>query len=116
MEQPHDVLAHQRLAAREPELPHALGDEGGAQAVQLLQREQVGPRQERHVLGHAIDAAEIAAVRDRYPQIGYVPAEGIHHGAAADGQRGGGNLEGHVRRPEILFGCFPLYGVKLAQL
>ena len=35
--------AHQRLAAGQAQLAHALGDEGGAQPVELLEREQVAP-------------------------------------------------------------------------
>ena len=76
-EQRHDVAPHQRLAAGQPQLAHALGDEGRAQPVEFLQRQQVGLRQERHVLGHAIDAAEIAAVGHRHPQIGDGPGERV---------------------------------------
>src|SRR6185437_11287711 len=35
---------------------------------------------ERHVLGHAVDAAEVAAVGDRDAQIADMPAERIDHG------------------------------------
>jgi hypothetical protein len=66
----HDAAPDQRLAAGEAQLAHALGDEGGAQAVEFLQREHVGLRQERHILGHAVHAAEIAAIGDRHSQIG----------------------------------------------
>src|SRR5262249_55510555 len=45
--------------------------------VELLEREQVALGQERHVLGHAIDAAEIAAVRDRDAQIGDAAPERV---------------------------------------
>ena len=69
-EQRHDPAPHQRLAAGQPQLAHALGDEGAAQPVELLERQQVGLRQERHVLRHAVDAAEIAAVGHRDAQIG----------------------------------------------
>ena len=66
----HDAAPDQRLAAGQPQLAHAARDEGAAQPVELLQREQVRLRQEVHVLGHAIDAAEVAAVRHRHAQIG----------------------------------------------
>ena len=79
-EQPQDVLAHQRLAAGDAQLAHALGDERRAQTVELLQREQVLLGQEGHVLRHAIGAAEIAAIGDGHAQIGHVPAEGVDHG------------------------------------
>ena len=68
--QRHDAAPHQRLAAGQAQLAHALGDERAAQPVEFLQAEQVGLRQERHVLRHAIDAAEIAAVGHRNAQIG----------------------------------------------
>jgi len=48
------------------ELAHALGDEGRAQPVELFERQQVGLGQEGHVLRHAVDAAEIAAVGHRH--------------------------------------------------
>ncbi len=73
----HDVAAHQRLATGEPQLAHPARHEGRAQAVQLLQAENVLLGQEGHVLGHAIDAAEIAAVGHRDAQIGDRPAEAV---------------------------------------
>jgi DUF971 family protein len=44
-------------------------DEGGAQPVELLERQHFPLGQEGHVLGHAVDAAEVAAVGHRYAQI-----------------------------------------------
>ena len=76
-DQRHDVLADQRLAAGEPELAHAAGDEGRAEPVELLERQHVLLRQEGHVLRHAIDAAEVAAVGHRHAQIGDRPAERV---------------------------------------
>lgn len=52
----HDVLTHQRLPAGEPQLAHALGNEGGTEALEFLQRQQVLLRQEGHVFRHAIGA------------------------------------------------------------
>ena len=69
-EQRHDAAAHQRLAAGQAQLADALGDEGAAQPVEFLQAQEVGLGQEGHVLRHAIDAAEIAAVGHRHAQIG----------------------------------------------
>jgi len=77
--QEHDVLAHQRLAAGEPQLAHALGDEGGTEPVQFFERQQILLRQEGHVFRHAIGAAEIAAIGDRHAQIGNRPTEGVDH-------------------------------------
>ena len=56
-----------------------LRDEGARQPVEFLQVSS-SARQERHVLGHAIDAAEIAAIGDRDPQIGDGAAEGVDQG------------------------------------
>ena len=52
-------------------------DEGRAEPVEFLERQQVLLGQEGHVLGHAIDAAEVAAVGDRHAQIGDRPAERV---------------------------------------
>ena len=78
-EQEHDVLAHQGFAAGEAQLLHALADEGAAQPVQLLERQDLRLRQERHVLRHAIDAAEIAPVGDGDAQVADMAAERIDH-------------------------------------
>ena len=80
--QSHNALAHQRLAAREAELPYALVNKGTAHPVELFQREQVAFGQKRHVLGHAIDAAEVAAVRHRDAQIADMPAKRVNQGSA----------------------------------
>ena len=68
-DQAHDIAADQRLAAGQAQLAHPHIDEGTAQPVQLLQRQHVLLRQEGHVLRHAIDAAQIAAVSDGNPEI-----------------------------------------------
>ena len=59
------------------QLAHAARHEGRAQPVELLQAEHVLLGQEGHVLGHAVDAAEIAAVGHRDAQIGDLPAEPV---------------------------------------
>ena len=69
-EKAHDAATDQRLSSGDTQLAHAQADEGGGQAVKLLQRQEVGLGQELHVFRHAIDASEIAAVGDRHPQIG----------------------------------------------
>ena len=76
------VAPHQRLAAGDADLVGAQPDEGGAEPVQLLQRQQVPLRQERHVLRHAVDAAKVAAVGDRNAEVGDGPAERIDHGVS----------------------------------
>ncbi len=65
-----EIAAQQRLAARDPELAHAQVDEDARDALDLLEREQLAPRQEavlvpEDLLRHAVDAAEVAAVGDR---------------------------------------------------
>jgi hypothetical protein len=68
--QRHDAAPHQRLATGKAQFAHAARDEGAAQPVEFLECEQVRLGQEVHVLGHAVDAAEIAAIRHRHAQIG----------------------------------------------
>jgi hypothetical protein len=77
--QRHHVAADQRFAAGEAQFAHALGDEGRAQPVEFLERQQVGLGQECHVFRHAIEAAQIAAIRDRHAQITDGPAERVGH-------------------------------------
>ena len=81
--QAHHVLAHQRLAAGQPELAHPHPHEGAAQPVQLLQGQDLRLGQEGHVFRHAIDAAEVAAVRHRDPKVGDGPPEGVDDGRLA---------------------------------
>jgi len=78
-DQRHHVASDQRFAAGQPQFPHTLGDEGRAKPVELFEREQVGLGQECHVFRHAIEAAQIAAVGDRNPQITDGPAEWVGH-------------------------------------
>src|SRR5690606_37899787 len=75
----HDVLAHQRLAACQPQLPHTLFDENRTQPVELFEAQQILLWQECHVFRHAVHAAEIAAVGDRHAQIGDGTPEGVDH-------------------------------------
>ena len=62
-------------------------DEGRAEPVEFLERQHVLLRQERHVLRHAIDAAEVAAVGHRDAQIGDRPAERVDQRGAERGIR-----------------------------
>ena len=78
----YDAAPHQRLAAREAELAHALGDEHAAEPVELFKAQKIDLWQERHVLRHAIDAAEIAAVRHRHAQIRDRAREGVDQRSA----------------------------------
>ena len=65
-----------------------LRDEGGAEAVELLERQEVALGQEGHVLGHAVDAAEVAAVGHRDAQIGDRAAERVDERRARRGAVG----------------------------
>ena len=86
---------------------HAQADEGRAEAVELLERQEVRLGQEGHVLGHAVDAAEVAAVGDRDAQVGDRAGEGVdklqRHGEkvwrAAPALQGGSAREGGADEP-----------------
>src|SRR5690554_2243625 len=73
--------------AGEADLLHAQLDEGAAEGDHLLQGEHLGPGQEGHLLGHAVDAAEVAAVGDREPQVADGAAEAVDQGGSG-GHRG----------------------------
>ncbi len=88
-DQRHDALAHQRLAAGQPQLLDALLNENRADPVQLLDGQQVLLRQECHVFGHAIDTAEIAAVGHRHAEIGNAAPKRIDKAALAGSGDGG---------------------------
>ena len=76
-DQRHDVLAHQRFAAGEAQAADAARNEGGAQAIKLVEAQNLAFRQERLIFRHAIDAAEIAAIGHGHAQIGDRAGEGI---------------------------------------
>jgi len=84
-DQAHHIAPDQRLAARDADAVHTLGDERSTQPLQLLERQQFRLGQKGHVLRHAIDAAEVAAVRHGDAQIGDVPAEWIDHAGTLAG-------------------------------
>ena len=98
--QRHHVAADQRLAAGQAQLSHALGYEGRAEPVEFLEREQIGLGEKCHVFRHAIKTPQIAAIRDRYPQIADGPAKRVGHRAR---QRGGRTRQrsSHFNRPCI---------------
>ena len=78
-EEGHDVAADQRLTAGQAELLDAEPDEGAAHPVELFEGQELGFRQKRHLFRHAIDAAEVAAVGDRYAQIGDGSSKRVDH-------------------------------------
>jgi len=69
----------QRLAAREPDRPHPVAlHEKASQAVDLLEPEDVLAGEPAQPLrGHAVDAAEVAAIGHRDPEVVGDPAVGI---------------------------------------
>ncbi len=68
--QAHHIAPHERLASGETYLRRAAPHEGRAQPIELLEREKIALRQEAHLLIHAVDAAQIAAISHRDAQIG----------------------------------------------
>ena len=79
------VAAQQRLAAGQAQLAHAERAEDARQPGDLLEGEQLGPRQEREVAAvdlarHAVRAAEIAPVGDRDAQVVDRPAQRVDDG------------------------------------
>ena len=109
----HDPFAHERLAAGDAQFFDTEPDESRGQPVQLFERQQFFLRQKGHVLCHAIDAAEIAPIGNRYPQIGDGPCKRINqrgrflgnvrvagriHGLAPPLDRLGPVRAGHKRR------------------
>jgi len=83
--QRHDPAPHQRLAAvsrtSHPLLTKAEQSRSSSSSVSR------SPWQERHMLRHAIDAAEVAPVRHRHAQIGDGAANGSTSGAKTAGGR-----------------------------
>ena len=77
-DQSHDVSAGEGLAAGEAEAPHAFAYEGDAQALEFLKAQDFLFRQEGHVFGHAVRAAEVAPVGYRDAEVGYRASEGVN--------------------------------------
>ena len=80
-----DALAHQRLAARQPDLHGAKLDEDTHQPHDLLERQQLFARQEAVALpeylgGHTVRAPEVAAVRHGDADIPQRPVECVLYG------------------------------------
>src|ERR1700683_60004 len=74
----HDIGAQQRLASGQAELVKADADRGARDHLVFGGLNQLGIRQEAQPLQrHAVDASEVAAVRDRHPQVIDFAIEGI---------------------------------------
>jgi hypothetical protein len=74
-----DAAADQRLASRQADgADAALLHQQPGKAADLLEAQHVLAREPGQALsGHAVDTAEVAAVRDRDPQVVGHPAEGV---------------------------------------
>ena len=82
-DQPLDSSAQQRLAAGEANLFHAVAAEDLRQTHDLLEGQHFVVRQKlilavEHFLGHAVGAAEIAAIGDRNAQVAQAAAASVH--------------------------------------
>jgi hypothetical protein len=78
--QPVQIVAHQRLAAGEPDLAHAQAREHVHHGRKFLEGQQFRTRQPGvFLLRHAVEAAQVAAVGDRDAQALKGPAESVTH-------------------------------------
>ena len=80
LNQVHHIAAHQRLATGQADLAHPTGDKAQRHAVQLFQAEHVSLRQKSHPLGHAIGAAQVAAIGHRQAEVGNPALELVDEG------------------------------------
>ena len=69
LDQRRQVAADQRLAAGQPNLVDSQRHGDAGNPLDLLEAQQGGPRLKPHLLGHAIDAADVAAVGHADPQV-----------------------------------------------
>ena len=74
-----DLDPHERLTAGDADCAYTVAlDEDPGQPRDFLESEQVVPRQPLQTLRrHAVDAAEVAAVGDRDPEVVRDPAVGV---------------------------------------
>ena len=82
LDQHLEVAAQERLAARDPDLLDAVRDERAREPLDLLEAEELLAVHEavaatEDLLRHAVDAAEVAAVGDRDPEVADRPAQGV---------------------------------------
>ncbi len=78
------IVANQRLTARQPDLVDAHLGHDAHEAGDLLEIEQFTPRLEAHVLGgHAVETANVATIRHAHAQIRVHPAKAVDERFAA---------------------------------
>ena len=113
-DQVRQVAPDERLAPGDPQLLGAEPDEDAGDPLDLLEREDLIVREERVVapedlLRHAVRAAEVAAVRDRDPQVAHGPAEQVPWVGRARSRNGceRGCHECHILAPEPRFVAVP---------
>ena len=84
LDQAGEVAADEGFAPGDADLLDAVRDEEAREAHDLLVREDLLAVEElegrpEHFLGHAVDAAEVAAVRHGDAQVAEGPVEGVAH-------------------------------------
>jgi hypothetical protein len=75
---PHHACAYQRLTTGKTNLARTQCHEALGHLEDLLQRQNLLPRQKRHLFGHAVHAAKITAVGDRHAQIIDFTCKAVH--------------------------------------
>ena len=86
-EERHDVAPYQRFATGQAQLSDAEPNKRAAHSVELFERQQLGSRQEGHLFRHAIHAAEVAPVGNRYAQIGDGSSERVDQRPSSCGRK-----------------------------
>ena len=81
LDQVDHIAPDQGFATGDPDLGDAAGNEMAADGAQFFQGEEFGAGQEVGAFRHAVDAAEIAPVRDGQAQIADLPSETVDQGA-----------------------------------
>ncbi len=106
LDDPRQLAPHQRLAAGEPHLVDAEIGEGLHQPADLLDVENVLPRQPDVILaGHAIIAAQVTHIDERQPQAPQRPTQAVARGSTRGGRcvasvdRGGDRFNGFAQQP-----------------
>src|SRR5207302_11493110 len=88
LDKPLHLAAQERLAAGQADLAHSMvADEDPREPLDLLKRQKLGALEElvvapEDLAGHAVDAAEIATIGYRDPQLAQRPGQRVgdrHH-------------------------------------
>ena len=92
--QTEDPPAYQRLTPGETDLVHSQPGESPGHQLELFQREDPAAGQKMHLLRHAVEAAQVAAVGHRHPQVANAAAK-----AVLKPGRKGDRVSGELRSP-----------------